>query len=397
MKPNSSTSTSFTLGPGSSRTQTRSHQAGISSSSTTAAAEMSSMNSKPSLELPQIPTSSFMDSFGSSEIGQGGMGLDMPLLPLGSSSTSTLTGNDGRVARIEKGGLGSGSGGSSTAGPRPRVLSAREVNPNSTTTATSFDTSTGHSSSFFSASSSTTTQADPTSRALNGQRAGSPRASRSYRSDGRTGLGVAATPTGPSMTTKRSPLKTNPDRPSKSSAMGATGSTDSGTGSGLTASASTRRPPPERLDLESPGRGGYYRSSTTVVGGREMGERRRVVTEPGQGVSLKLFFLLFDSVGWIARLTPGSRLLTLYDSPCSTPVTLISFTRGKIDTPTPRLRQRRARRRPLTEVLHIYPIVHLYRSRRLGLELRGMEERVVVELGARRWMRIQCCRRSRGV
>jgi hypothetical protein len=296
MKPNPPTSTSFNVGSGSSRTQTQSHHAKAPSSSTTAGAGMSSSNSKPSLELPQIPTSSFMDSFGSSEVGQGGMGLDMPLLPLGSSSTSTLTRNDGRSARNEEGRLGSGSGGSSTGGSRPRVLGAREVNSNSTTTATSFDTSTGHSDSFFSASSSTTAQADPSARTLNGQRAGSPRASRTYRSDGRMGLGVAATPAGPSMTTNRSPLKVNPDQRSISSTTGMSASTSTGAGTGVTASASTRRPPPERLDLESPGRGGYYRSSTAVVGGREMGEKRRVVTEPGQGVSRN--YLSFLNCVW---------------------------------------------------------------------------------------------------
>lgn len=287
MKPNPPTSTSFTVGPGSGRTQNQSHHARAPSSSTTG---MSSSHSKPSLELPQIPTSSFMDSFGSSEVGQGGRGLDMPLLPLGSSSTSPLTRNDGRSARNEQGRLGSGLGGSSTGGPRPRVLSARELDSNST--ATSFDPSTGHSSSSFPASSTSTAQADPSARTLNGQRAGSPKASRTYRSDGRTGLGVAATPAGPSTTINRSPLKGNADRSSlmSTTGMSASASTSAAAGAGVTASSSTRRPPPERLDLESPGRGAYYRSSTAVVGGRDMGERRRVVTEPGQGVSLNLLF-----------------------------------------------------------------------------------------------------------
>ena len=58
-----------------------------------------------------------------------------------------------------------------------------------------------------------------------------------------------------------------------------------------------------------------------------------------------------------------------HSSPCSILVILTSFTRGKIDIPTRRLRQRPARQRPLTEILPIYLIVRLYLSRHLGLEL----------------------------
>jgi hypothetical protein len=173
-------------------------------------------------------------------------GLELPQIPIGSFMDSFgSTGDSGMDLPL----LPSSENNSS----HPWVKQSGDPREPSDPSTSSFDPN------LFSVTSSSSPDRLASAKGM-AQHRSSPKPTRSYKPDQRTSLGIVAS--------------------SSSSAPGTSSSDSVRTGIG-----SGKRHPPERLDLESPNRSAYQRSSTGVSSQQPV-ERRRIVTEPGQNVSV---------------------------------------------------------------------------------------------------------------